>query len=65
MDKLCLECKNLDWSTAEPGYSEYTPGSDMYIGCRKDKWRFDNYLTTATEWGKMLRMAETCEHFKK
>lgn len=38
MRKGCHSCAHFDIDTGEPGYSEWTPGSDMRFMCLKDHW---------------------------
>lgn len=59
--RTCLECKHFRVWAADPGYSEYTPGSDFSMVCEKDKWNFDAYEAYLEDFRKMLRTAETCD----
>ena len=37
-EKICLFCKWFYFTAGTKGWSEYTPGSEMDIGCEKDHW---------------------------
>jgi hypothetical protein len=60
---LCLVCRHLVWSNARPGYSDMTPGDDLYIACGKGYWNFDSYMTEPVEWARMIQSAESCNDF--
>lgn len=38
MTKGCHSCKHLDLNPGEPGYSGWTPGSNMSFECLKGHW---------------------------
>lgn len=59
----CLFCKHFYFCGAEPGYSEYTPGSDAAMECTKNYWSMNNLDTTEDLRIKMLS-AETCADFE-
>ena len=63
MSKTCLNCEHFYYSNAEPGYGEYTPGSDFAMFCNKNKWNFDAYDTRKGQFAEMMATAEICEHF--
>lgn len=63
--KVCWFCKYFRYYQADAGWSEETPGSDFSIDCVKNHWKFDPYVTSQEEFGKILSTAETCEDFKK
>jgi len=62
-NKLCWFCQHFYYSTAEPDYSEYTPGSDFHMSCNKSHWDFDAFNTSQEEFGKMLTSARNCPDF--
>jgi hypothetical protein len=59
-DRLCLWCKHFDLHTGSPGYSEWTPGSEFSIYCRKRVWDFD----LGDDFYATIRKAEGCQHYE-
>lgn len=67
-NKLCLFCKNFRLDPGDPGYSEYTPGWDFEMECRKGHWRFDQFKMNEEDYRKTLLKAIECKdycHYKK
>ena len=61
----CLFCRFFLFDTGLQGYSEYTPGEAMEIGCALGKWtirQFDDLLEKSPE--RCMTMAATCEDFE-
>jgi len=63
--KFCMECKHFYFSTAEPGYSEVTPGGDSYLTCLKWHWDLENYNDDTMSLRVKLGMARTCDDFEE
>ena len=61
--RLCPTCKWFEFDGGERGYSTYTQGSDMSIGCAKNKWALgcEDSLATAR---KAMHMASKCKDYK-
>jgi hypothetical protein len=62
--KNCIDCKHFYMFSAEPGYSDMTPGTDMSIGCSKDKWRFRPMDDTECSFRDKMHTAKKCEHYE-
>ncbi len=60
----CVFCKYFYFNPSDPGYSEYTPGSDTEVGCRKNKWNSSN-MDSQTEFEKAMKMSTTCLLFEE
>jgi hypothetical protein len=63
-DLNCWNCKHIYMQPAEPGYSEYTPGSDVSISCRKGHWDFDACETSEEKARELFRTANNCKDFE-
>jgi len=64
LDKVnCLYCKYFYLLTAVTSYSEYTPGSDIYIGCDKGVWSLDNYMDTEVDFRRKMLTANECKYY--
>lgn len=61
-ERLCIYCKHFSIDLGEPGYSEYTPGSDFSIDCRKKKWEF-NPFGSETEYRLCIVAAQKCDEY--
>lgn len=64
LDTCCWECSLIYFLQAEPGYSEYTPGSDFNLSCHKGHWELDTYEDDASTMGRLLRLAARCPDFE-
>ena len=64
LGRVCWSCENCDYDSAEPGYSEYTPGSDFALSCSKNYWVLDTVYDTIDVFRKKLMSAESCADFK-
>jgi hypothetical protein len=62
--KLCYACKHFEFDPGEPGYSEYTPGSDAHMSCGKDHWCLDNMGYGGKSLAEHLERAKTCKDFE-
>lgn len=58
----CVNCHHFNFWPGDPGYSEFTPGSDMTISCAVGVWRAD-CDTFEAEFRRLMRSSETCEKF--
>lgn len=64
LDKVnCLYCKYFYLLAGEYGYSEYTPGSDVRIGCDKGVWDLDNYMDTEVDFRRKMLTANECKYY--
>ena len=64
--RLCVFCKHFDITDGEPGYSEWTPGSDMRIGCGKYLWSVENMETGGPEKFRVeIKRAATCGEWQE
>lgn len=59
--KLCLWCKELEFSNAEADWSDVTPGSDASLGCQKNHWDLDFFKDTRETLVANFEKAETCK----
>ena len=64
MNKACYMCKHFDILTAQPDYSELTPGSSFDMYCLKSKWEFDPFTCTEEEYAKILETAQSCPNYE-
>lgn len=62
--RICIACKRFRLSTADYGYSEYTPGTQFNMSCDKNHWDFDPYRETEDTFREKLLTAKNCEDFK-
>lgn len=62
--KTCLGCKHFSFISAEPGYSEFTPGGEADLLCAKAVWEINLYVEGTGSLYKKLTTAETCEHYE-
>ncbi len=61
--KFCYECRYFNFSPGSPGYSSWTPGSDLSFGCMKNIWSgFD--ILDESDFASKIKTAETCEKFE-
>jgi hypothetical protein len=56
-------CKHFNIETADPGWSEYTPGRDWSMTCSKNKWEFDSIMDGVEQFSKVLNTANDCDEF--
>ena len=61
--KICIFCEHFHVNTAEPFYSEYTPGGEASIECMKDHWTIDNFEDSQKEYRDKLTTARTCKDY--
>ena len=62
--RTCLGCCHFHVCTADPGYSEFTPGSEFTMGCTKDHWDFDAYLDGQKDLFKKITSARNCPDYE-
>jgi hypothetical protein len=62
-EKLCLWCKHFYLDVGSPGYSEYTPGSDFEMDCRKNHWEYRGVSGTEDEYRACLISALVCPDY--
>lgn len=63
MGITCLDCEHFAFRSAEPGYSEYTPGMDAELYCCRGVWQYDAYNETLASLRTKLYTARTCAKF--
>ena len=63
-ERICFHCKYFYFSYGEPGYSEYTPGSDPVIECDKNHWDSDDALYAYNGLFNCMHKAETCKDYE-
>ena len=63
MSRTCLTCRSFYFEPATVGYSEYTPGGGMSIGCYRYEWELDEYEDTDESYRQKMMSAETCSKF--
>lgn len=61
--RLCLFCKNMQLEPAQSGYSEFTPESDVWMGCYKGHWELSLWKDTTETYREKLLMAQTCPDY--
>lgn len=62
--RTCFGCKHFNFSQSDPGYSEYTPGSDASLVCLKNVWDISLWRDTEKSlYDKIVKMAATCPHY--
>ncbi len=65
MDRLCLFCTHFFLDAGEPGYSEYTPGSNFTCGCYMRHWDIEEYDGTGTyNFFNFMRSAINCKDYE-
>ena len=62
-EMICVFCEHLYFSEGCGGYSEYTPGYDVSMGCRKGKWSIDFFDLSTDEYRETMLTAETCGEY--
>jgi hypothetical protein len=40
-ERICINCAHFRVDSAEPHYSELTPGSNWDMYCKRNHWTFD------------------------
>ena len=65
MSKLCWWCRYFEYEDGDRGYSEYTPGYDPTLTCKKKKWVFDFFASNQDELRQCLSYAEKCDSYEK
>jgi len=61
---VCWFCKHFTFSPSQPGYSEWTPGSDAAIYCGKSVWDMDLENETEDSFREKLSTAAVCPKFE-
>lgn len=61
---LCIFCEHYYVRTAEPDYSEWTPGTQFTMLCLKGKWEVDPWKDNTSTYRKMLLTAHTCNDYE-
>lgn len=61
--KLCLFCNSFKFFEGSRGYSEYTPGSEGYLGCGLNIWSVNVNYDKEEEYRNGLEMATKCGRF--
>lgn len=61
MKRLCIFCKHFEFNPGSPGYSEYTPGENMSMGCNMRVWEFD----FGDDFHQCIQHAYTCEKYER
>ena len=62
--KTCILCKHFEFRSGSPGYSEYTPGWNASMYCRKNRIDIDIEEITEDQFRATLMKAETCPDFE-
>jgi hypothetical protein len=70
--RRCILCANFSFLEGDPGYSEYTPGSDPYFTCGAGV-TFDEQISSHVNLADVsekgfyaaLRTAEHCEKYER
>ena len=63
--RTCVQCERFYFTMGDPGWSEYTPGSDALIACEAKHWEMRN----GDEGGRKefrlnILKAEYCQDFR-
>jgi len=61
--KLCVFCEHFYLSPGDPGHSEYTPGWDAEMGCRKDIISIDLMIDSTGSYRRKILLAKTCKDY--
>jgi hypothetical protein len=61
--RICWLCQHVVFECGEPGYSDYTPGSEFTLKCGEGYWEFDNFGDGLQEFREQLISAERCADF--
>lgn len=64
MKRLCIFCKYFEFEASSPGYSEYTPGSDVSMDCLKSVWKTsltDYYF----DFNATIKTAQNCNFYER
>lgn len=64
-DKICIDCQKWVCFTAEPDYSDVTPGLDFRMYCKQGRWELDPYRDAEERIGEYFHMADGCKDFKQ
>lgn len=59
----CYECRFFEFSSGSPGYSSWTPGSDMAFGCLKGIWGSGD-IANEIDFREKITTAKDCEVFE-
>lgn len=63
--RTCILCKHFEFISGEPGYSEFTPGSDAYINCHKGVF-YENLNNIYIDgYRECMLKANSCAHYKE
>ena len=62
--RVCILCKELRYSSGDRGYSEYTPGFDAQIECKKGHWRWEEYEDDAENFRRKMLSATDCPDYE-
>lgn len=68
MNKTCFGCANFIFSEGQPELGEYTPGSDWYMECRKNKFGNNGSFgdqVGQTEFARRINLAVTCSAYEQ
>jgi len=60
---ICLFCEHIYFSPGYPGYSEYTPGADAAMWCKKNLVDFDLWEETTETYRLKMLTAVNCPEF--
>ena len=63
LERLCLFCVQFTFDMGLPGYSEWTPGTDVCIQCDAGHWQMDDGDSETTYRMNLLR-GLTCLDFQ-
>lgn len=62
--RVCWGCKHVFFMNSDPGYSEFTPGTQFWFNCNKNYWDFNPDNDSLDDFRKCLMSAERCADFE-
>jgi hypothetical protein len=62
-ERICINCAHFRVDSAEPHYSELTPGSNWDMYCKRNHWTFDVYEDDTSDYRRKLLTAQSCLDF--
>jgi hypothetical protein len=67
MDKKnCIMCKHWEFDSGEPDYSEWTPGENWSMHCKKSVWdTYGSGYISQSEFRKFLLTANKCDKYQE
>ena len=65
LEKTCWNCECVSYYSAQPHYSDFTPGAEAELCYIKGHWTVNFFDDSLREVRKKLLMAQTCKDYKE